>query len=869
MTRRLRQLAVVVALVVSPYRAWGQQPEFRSRDVWERYLGRGLEVDQEQTATGLLAGTTVGQTFTPRSERIERLDLITKNRTDPTPGRVRIWRWLGDLTKTEAQQPLWQDDLDLSGEDAPVLRHYFPRLTVTPGATYYLECSRPSVMFYMAGVEEDRYPGGIAFTNGQPRPGWDLWFRTLTRTKESVSAASSRPLPAITQIAAQSPRPPAPFTRKVYLDAIRAVQTAQLAAWSKEPGKHIDLLLFFNGFLAKATGEKGWTDNAGSYLRDAERYWLEEHPKEEFSFEFIVNVAHGVKWLQERQALSAADLATARRLLLEIGRRMWPYRERGAMNRAAFKGFSYAILSDLYPDAPEAAQWRAFSEEVWQDWRGPCDTDEDSSHYNSVWLGAMVPWIRWRGMDPIYREPCMRRLVDRFRDVLTPQGAMPGWGDSYMLGADWGAFAALFESAATATRDGSYKWAAQRIVENHRRYVLAKDPLGCAYEDHRRLVWAYLAADDTVRPTPPLFRSAVISAAQAELRPYQERQSPDVAWFSLESTQSPWKLVMRDGGTANGWYALFGLRPWGGHGHADAPALTCLAADGTIFTHDSAYPDRQPEDHNMLYGVRVRGGTLGAAPDATRVVRFADLPPLTYADIAWQDYPGWGLRLRREVVFVKGLGWWVRDRTDAGEPPVEWYLGPVWHADRLLARGPTWFDVDYPAPNSFRWPLANGNGHLLVYFTPKAEATVDYADRTDEVRPGQPWNSSLPWAVYQVTGPVQIASHHQAYFNTVLLPLAHDQTAAEAAAGIGVVTDGPGVTALTIRRGQATWILAVQDDPAGSRTFGPVTTDAPCVVARESPPGTLAIAVVGAKLVRVGGKTLLSVGQSQDWSAGW
>ena len=86
-----------------------------------------------------------------------------------------------------------------------------------------------------------------------------------------------------------------------------------------------------------------------------------------------------------------------------------------------------------------------------------------------------------------------------------------------------------------------------------------------------------------------------------------------------------------------------------------------------MLTHDTSYFDKRVEDHNMLYGIRVRGGTLGRESERTEVVRFADMPGLTYADIAWHDYPGWGTRFRREILFVKGLGWWVRDRTDANE----------------------------------------------------------------------------------------------------------------------------------------------------------------------------------------------------------
>jgi hypothetical protein len=819
----------------------GQQEIF-SQDPWEREMSRGLVLDQEQLGEGVISGRSVCQVFTPAMSRLERLDIITKNRTDVMPGRLRLWAWEASYEQSTTGQPLWEEGLEFGGPDAPYLRHYFPRVALEPGKQYMLECSRPSEAFYMAGVTHDAYAGGFAITDGRERPDWDLWFRTFGPALEGApTGLSPRPLPPVPDTTARPPRQPAPVSREIYLQMVRDYVGQEWEGWARQGGRRVSDLLFYTGFLFRHAGETQWAQHVAQWLRDGDAY-LREHEEYGGGPWTVEQVGWGIRWYRGNELWTGEDEQTARQLMLTATRRLWQTPERGAMNRAMWDVHCTRLAADLYPDAPEADDWRKFSDDVWHDWADYDDTNEDSSHYNAVFLHFMVGYAYLAGQLDLFRRPGMRQFMDRYRDVITPTGMMVGWGDSPGFGADWGGWIAAFEAAASATGDGTYKWAAHALLEGHRRNILEDDPLQHGYEDMRSMPLAYLVGDDSIRAVSPAPRSAVFTTAYPRYNGPRLRREQDMPAYSLQEREVPWKMVMGDSGGWDAYYALFGLLPMGGHGHVDAPALLALFANGTMLLHDTAYFHKQWCDHNLLYGVRVSGGTLGEAPAETQVKAFTETGVLCYADIAWQDHAGWGLDLRRELLFAKGLGWWVRDRTDAREP-CEWLLGPLWHVDRILGRGESWFDVDYPEPMSFAWPSANGTDHLLICFTPKPRASVDYADMTHRVLAGKPWYSSAPWAVYQCEGPIALGQNARAHYNSLLVPLRPGEEAARLADDIEVLLDDAGATLVQLRRGDTLWTLALNND--GRRlTIGPTTTDARAVVVRTPRDGQPVIGLV-------------------------
>lgn len=805
MPARVPTIVIYILTASSAMAAQG----IHAHNPWEREMSRGLIVDQEMVNEGLLSGTSICQVFTPTAAWLERLDIVTKNRTDRTPGVIRILPWLGSHADSIAGEAIWQDDLLFSGQDAPYLRHYYPRVELESGAQYLIECDRPSEAFYMAGTKEDAYEGGFAIAGQKNRPDWDLWFRTFTHAR--TEAFEPRGLPSIPDV---TPTPPAPatdrVTRQTYLDAVDRYVQHSIGGWEAQPGRRAAEFVYYTGFLFRHAGQTRWANRLAKWLPVALAHLI-EHEEYGGSPWYVMQMGHGIVWYRGCEQWTDEIEATAREVMLTAVRRLWQTPERGAMNRAMWDVAGTRLAVELYPDAPEAAKWRAFSDEVWHDWADFDDTCEDSSHYNAVFLRFLLGHLVLTEQQDIFQRPGMCAFMDRYRDLITPTGMMVGWGDSPGYGTDWGAFIATFEMAAAVTGDGTYRWAAHRLIEGHRRNIIGDDPLLLGYEDMRSLPIAYLATDDSISPIEPDLHSEVYTMAYPRPIAKHDREAQGGRWYLLQDRKTPWKMVQRDGEGWDAWWSLWGLLPLGGHGHCDAPALLGLFANGTIFLHDSAYFHKHPTDHNLLYGVRVSGGKLGELPDETEMLAFEDNKDYCYAEIAWRDYDGWGMCFRRQVLMIKGLGWWVRDRTAASEP-CQWHLGQLYQVNRILGRGGTWFDVDYPQPMSFAWPSANGDGHLLIAFTPKAATTIDYADMTHRVVENKPYYSSAPWTVYQHEGPVALDVGRQAVYNSLLIPLAADEEAAAVDDSIRVIADSPETTTLRVTRDDKVWTLTMDAD---------------------------------------------------------
>ena len=111
----------------------------------------------------------------------------------PAAAVLRLWKWSKDRETTVAQEPLYQETVDLNSRSradsqAAVdpgggtgLCSFYPFLNVTVGDTYYLEI-RGSSRFFCAGSDgtTDLYPGGAMWMTGREQPAADLWFVTYT-----------------------------------------------------------------------------------------------------------------------------------------------------------------------------------------------------------------------------------------------------------------------------------------------------------------------------------------------------------------------------------------------------------------------------------------------------------------------------------------------------------------------------------------------------------------------------------------------------------------------------------------------------------------------------------------------------------------
>jgi len=207
---------------------------------------------------------------------------------------------------------------------------------------------------------------------------------------------------------------------------VRRYVEANRAGWLRSDGKHGGRAAFYFAFLYKATGEEQWAQWATDRLRTTGQ-WLDSHPDEAIGFPWLPPVCMAYAWIRDSQSLEANDHEVIRRTLLAAARRHWPLRERGAMNRSTGSALGYSLLAKLFPDEADVPTWRQYAESVWNDWYEQADTDEDSLHYNALWWEYVITYARENGLENMYARPEIRRLIERYREQVSPLGPKPSF----------------------------------------------------------------------------------------------------------------------------------------------------------------------------------------------------------------------------------------------------------------------------------------------------------------------------------------------------------------------------------------------------------------------------------------------------------
>jgi hypothetical protein len=181
-------------------------------------------------------------------------------------------------------------------------------------------------------------------------------------------------------------------------------------------------------------------------------------------------------------------------------------RERDANNRPFHFALGAGYAARLYPQAPEAARWRAYAEAVWDDFYTYGDFYEPG--YIAHNFSQVIELGELLGKEEEIRGQKMRAMYDRLRDHISPSGQAVepgdgGYGEDYVEG---------LTRAARVTRDGTYLWAAERAflaspVSKNTPGVIADLPPERRQELLRRQFGTLY--DAGIKPELPLTRSAV------------------------------------------------------------------------------------------------------------------------------------------------------------------------------------------------------------------------------------------------------------------------------------------------------------------------------------------------------------------------
>ncbi|MDR0902815.1 MAG: TonB-dependent receptor, partial [Opitutaceae bacterium] len=125
------------------------------------------------------------------------------------------------------------------------------------------------------------------------------------------------------------------------------------------------------------------------------------------------------------QAQAEAQLGDCAQAVLELNA------EYGSFNRAACDAYGIAAVAATVPGDPRAAQWNAYADAIWNDWKHVNDTFEDARGYNGLWLHTTLCHAEVTGrLAALVSDGGATALFDRFAHAVSPGGAMPDYGGS-------------------------------------------------------------------------------------------------------------------------------------------------------------------------------------------------------------------------------------------------------------------------------------------------------------------------------------------------------------------------------------------------------------------------------------------------------
>jgi hypothetical protein len=573
------------------------------------------------------------------------------------------------------------------------------------------------------------------------------------------------------------------------------------------------------------------------------------------------------------QRFRAAMAATAARPPVESLFGEWGTHNRTWSRYMMLKVARAVAEEDGKPVDPRVVEYTDYHDKL-VGWTG--DSDDASANYHWVFLDAALGWYLYTQDWEEFKRNNFPQTVLRYVDMVAPSGACPqfaassGWHEVGM--GMW-----LLELVSTATRDGRFRWAAQRMAEYYYNHF-AERPLqswGIYYGVLDNFAMAYVLADDTVEPVPyspqsrVTWRHPFVPTAPEVLAAHPGKVAPE----SMDPyTWLPDKVVLSSGNDPNGLWGLLELVPKAGHGGEIPGNFIALLRYGSALLSGQGYYEKTPDLQNLLWinEENLKTARTGALLD-TQVPIFVEDPAYTFVRVRTTNFQRLPVTYTRDLLFVKNGFVLVRDRARFEAALENVSLGPCWQTRDLGPQcGENWFNTYYSKLNYGSAGLGkdvhtyrNPAWDLLIYFTPRPDRTQTVLDRYDE----NPFRNS-PIQLRQVwTGDVEAGQ--EIVFTTVLLPHAPvfkprellEPAQPDAPRYLEVLADTDRLAAVRVwcdlnpLSGIRNQICVMLNDTGDYAEAGPIATDALVAVVVHGAQGTVEHrGVAGGRLLQYLGK---------------
>ena len=564
-----------------------------------------------------------------------------------------------------------------------------------------------------------------------------------------------------------------------------------------------------------------------------------------------------VKRLRQAKAMTPEDEAVARDLFLLLAEKIFTYDAkvyycRGAHHRPMNEGAVRRIAAAWYPDAPQAARWKAYADVQWQDWWQYRDLPiNDCCYFWSSLTEALIS-SEVLDMTETFTDPKVQPLWERMQYEVAPDGSAPPYGVRGSAAYNPAAPARIMvlELVARHTRDGRARWTAHRAF-NYFKATGGMEDLEYRHArcwDMAYIGLACLFADDRVKPVAPEPASRVLSRKEVRQLPLAEvkRRYPTGLDCAMEMTSRvlPSKLTFRSGSAPGDLFMM--IEAFTRHGPLCPTAIVGLTQHGSAMAIMVTESTDHGGRYNAVYiedpsGKATFCGLKGQAPldywsgkpmtgprrlpvayegMEAKVDTFADSPLATHAVLTVDRYQGYEVKQAREVLFVKNRFVLVRDVTTFKEG-FGARVGPVWTTQNVFPEaGGHWLNCYFHFINLFeepwRSPWRNRPWDLLVFHSPKPDRRLVIINRV-----ATPECMHVPYAAQYVwEGDVRPGQAIQ--FSHLLVPHRHtgDKYLAirsgrdpdpvhTLVAGIRFVSDTPELVAATVSadKGREEWVV--------------------------------------------------------------
>ena len=454
--------------------------------------------------------------------------------------------------------------------------------------------------------------------------------------------------------------------------------------------------------------------------------------------------------------LLAADEEWLRTLVLDFTRNLHPWDSpqtdwRGPMHRAQGEGVAKRLAAEWYPDAPEAAEWKAYSEKVYADWWKFRDFAANDTNYLFATLQPLFLRATLLQDEQFFKDAAMATVWQRLMQEVSPDGSVPPYGANLGWNDTAGIRVAMLEMLASKTGDGRYRFVAHRLMNYliYQRMRYRDNHMLLGPQTTEPLALAYLFADDSIEPVEPESGSVVLVRKEAVRLPgfggdprdkilaepvigaidaREDRGFIDCGLLVTDVTK-PSKLVLRSGWKPGDFYALVDLYPrhdplnplgilgmtrWGG-------SLTC-AISAKARSEENRIVITKNQSDEQAAGKRLQ-------PE-TKINDFVDGPAVSYASVSVEGYDELPVACTRHFVFVKNEFLFVRD-VIAATMPVDVTVASVFNTQNVGPRlSPNAALTYMNQPPAVGVGLLNPPVDLLVYHCPLPGARLEVIDRT-------------------------------------------------------------------------------------------------------------------------------------------